>query len=261
MEKLMPESSYTFTLLDREQITQGRTVTGFVEKILPDQQIVQVRLGVGLIATMPFSEATMYPLRLKTDRLSAIPTNVLCLFRQTVRVKVVEITEDSIIVSRKANMQQAYEQLKAIKHTRMYILGVIAKTAFGDIGEGVVGKLFINEVCHCHVNDVRDFFSKGQTIDVVLLEPDDEQRFSVSYKQTYKPYCQQDYHVGMTVSGKVMRWIEITTKSKYFVYITPQVSGILTINHHQHIDYGTAVECVVTGVGDKGLFLELSKIV
>ena len=260
MVKLMPEHDYSFNLLTREEITEGSAITGFVEKILPDKKIVRVRLGIGLVADMPFSETTIYPLRYSTKRESAIPSNIWCLLKKRIRVKVIKITPDEIFVSRKQNMQDAFEKLQNITSTKMYITEVIPKTAFGDIGDGIVGKILINNVCRCHIQSVRDYLHRGQSIDVVIMSTDAEQRFNVSYKDACKPYNPDDYKVGMTIVGKIGNWIKVTKVSEYYVNISPQVSGILNINKHMHLDYGTDVECLITGVGDKGLFLELVRV-
>lgn len=264
MNEIKPEFHHDFALLTHEEIVEahknGCTVTGFVEKVIADKQVLEVRLGIGLVAILPFAEATIYPLRYSKKKASLLPTNIRCLIKRKIRVKITEVNGDFIAVSRKQNMLEALEYIRNIKRTPMYITNVIPKSVFGDIGEGIVGKIIINEVCRSHIKNVREYLSKGQTIDVVILEADDEQRFNVSYRQAFKPYCQEDYSTGMVVRGRIGDWINITDTSHYYVNIAPQVSGILTIKAHKHLEYGTNVECIVTGTCEKGLYLELAKL-
>lgn len=261
MTEIKPEINHQFVPLTREEImeayTSGATVTGFVESIKTSKELVEVLLGNGIMATLPFSEVTMYPLRFSKKRNSTIPTNIRCLSMRKIRVKITEVDGDSITVSRKKNMLEAYNKLLTHKRASMYVTEVIEKSAFGDIGEGVTGKLLINEVCRTHIHHVKERITIGQTIDVVLMDADDEQRFAVSYRQAFKPYNKKDYPIGMVVKAKVGDWIRITDTSCYYVDIAPQVPGIMTIREHKHLEYGCDIECTVTGANDKGLYLEL----
>lgn len=261
MTEIRPEIRHTFVPLTREEIVSayktGTTVTGFVESISASKSVIEVRLGKGIMGIIPFSEATMYPLRYSKKHKSNVPVNIWCLSMKKVRVKITKISDDEIILSRKQNMLEAYSKLQNMKKSSMHITEVIEKSAFGDIGEGLTGKILINEVCRTHIQHVKQRLSVGQVINVAMLGVDSEKRFAASYRQMFKPFCKEDYPLGMVVTGKIGDWIQVTDASKYYVEITPQVTGILTIYKHYHLDYGTSVECVVTGANDKGLYLEL----
>lgn len=261
MTDLRPEILHDFVSLTQVELNtayaKGFTITGFVENILPEKEILEVRLGNDIIGILPFSEATMYPLRYSQKYESTIPTNVRCLVKKKVRVKVTKISGDEITLSRKQNMLEAYYKLHNVKNVSMHITQVIEKSAFGDIGEGLAGKILINEVCKTHIHHVNQRLSIGQIIDVVMLGVDSEKRFAVSYKQTFAPFRKEDYPIGTIVTGRIGDWIKVADTSKYFVEVTPQVPAILIINKHHHLEYGTEAECVVTGASDKGLYLEL----
>lgn len=260
MTEIKPEIKHDYIPLTREQIreayTSGATVTGFVESINEAKEQFEVRLGNEIMATLPFSEVTIYALRFSKKNKSTVPTNIRCLHMRKIRVKVTGVDGDSITVSRKQNMLEAYNKLLGCKRVSMYITEVIEKSAFGDIGEGITGKLLINEVCRSHIHHVKERLSIKRTIDVVILGADDEQRFAVSYKQACKPYCKDDYPIGSIVKAKVGDWIKVTDTSCYYVDIAPQVPGIMTIHEHKHLDYGSDIQCIVTGANDKGLYLE-----
>lgn len=261
MTEIKPEIKHDFVNLTREQITtaykSGTTVTGFVEHVLPAEKVLEVKLGEDIIAILPFSEATMYPLRYSKKKPSNVPTNIRCLASRKIRVKISKISGDEITVSRKQNMLEAYFKLLDKKEASMYVTEVIEKSAFGDIGEGITGKILVNEICRTHIHHVGQRLSIGQIIDVSMLGVDSEKRFAASYRQTFKPFCKEDYPVGMTVLGVVGDWIQVANVSKYYVEITPQVPAILTVHTHKHLEYGSKIECVVTGANAKGLFLEL----
>ncbi|MBQ8043969.1 MAG: hypothetical protein IJ272_07480 [Clostridia bacterium] len=261
---IKPEFHHNYKNLTRAEVmdahTSGRTITGFVEGVIENRNALKVHIGQELYAQLPFSEVTIYPLRYNSRNKSELPTNIRCLLHRKVRVKVTVVTSTYIEVSRKKNMEEALEEIKKCEKLPMYVTQVIDRSAFGDIGEGICGKLFINEVSQCHIHKVGEYISAGQTIDVVILEPDNEQRVNVSYKQSFKPYCKEDYYIGMNICCKVGDWIQVADTSSYYVNIAPQVSGIMTINEHKHIKYGSDVECVVTGVGEKGLFLKFTKL-
>lgn len=263
VHEIKPEIHHVYTPLTHEQIItaykNGYTVTGVVENVLGDEKIVQVRLGDDILAKLPFSEVTIYPLRYSKKVQSDLPTNIRCLMQKKIRVKITKVKDDEIILSRKLNMIEAYFKLLFEKTVMMYITEVIEKSVFGDIGEGLCGKMLINEICRTHIHHAKHRMKIGQTVEVLLTGVDQERRFAVSYRQTFKPFCKEDYPVGMMLTGTVGDWIKVGNTSTYYVEITPQVPAILTIYKRCHLKYGTKVECVVKGANDKGLFVELNE--
>lgn len=262
MTNIKPEANYEFIPLTSKEIVEAyasnSTVTARVEDILAGEEVVKVKLGNGIMATLPFSEVSIYPLRYSQRRPNDLSTNVRCLYMKKIRVKITSVDGDNITVSRKLNMLEAYEKLLNAKRVSMYITEAIEKSAFGDIGEGITGKILINDVCRTHLHHVRERLSHGQTIEVIIKDVDDEQRFAVSYRETFKEFQKEDYPVGMKVRARIGDWIKVASVSTYYAEITPQVPGILTIDEHRHMKYGTKVECVVTGANEKGLYLKLA---
>ena len=263
MTRIRPESQYDFIPLTHKEIVEAyasnSAVTAYVEEIYPDLEVVKVKLGNDITATLPFSEFTIYPLRYSNKYSDNIPTNIRCMYTQKIRVKITYVDGDNVTVSRKQNMQEAYENLLVTQRTPMLITEVIQKTGFGDVGDGITGKILINDVCRTHIRHVKERLSKGEIIDVVILGADAEQRFAVSYKDTFKEYQKEDYPVGTKICGRIGDWIKVGSTSTYYVEVTPQVPAILTIFEHCHLKYGTTVECVVTGANEKGLYLKLAK--
>ena len=256
---IKPEFHHEYTNLSREDILSayqnGHTITGIVDGVIENRGALKIRLGRDVFAHLPFSEATIYPLRYNS--VSALPTNIRCLIKQKVRVKVTMVTDKYIEVSRKKNMEVALEEIRKCEKLPMYVTQVISRSVFGDIGEGICGKIFIKEIAKCHMRHAAEAFKAGQTVDVVILEIDEENRVDASYRKAFKPYTPEDYKTGMVIWCRVADSIYVTNKSAYYVNITPQVSGILSIDGHLHLEYGSCVECRVKEATEQGPVLEL----
>lgn len=264
MSKILPEVCHDYIEMSMEEVhaayATGTTITGLVESIDIDSQQVNVRLGQDILAKLPFSEVTIYPFRYSKKLNTPLPTNIKSILDKKIRAKIINIADNVVTISRKKNMQEAYAKLSTCKQATMCITEIIPKSVFGDVGEGVDGKMFIREICKAHIKSAREYFHKGQIIEVALLGTDEQKRLVTSYKQTFPPYRKEDYIVGMIVRGKIADWIKITQISSYYIYITPQVSGIMNINQRVYFPYGAEVECIVTGISDKGLYLSFSRL-
>ncbi len=258
---IKPEFHHEYTNLQRNDILdayeKGHTITGIVEGVMENQGTLKIRLGHNLFAHLPFSEVSIYPFRYSSRSNSPLPTNIRCLMHKKVRVKVTVITDTYIEVSRKKNMELALEEIKKRKKLPMYVTQVIARSVFGDIGEGICGKIYIKEISKCHIHHATESFKIGQTVDVAVLDVDEQNRINASYRQAFKPYNLEDYTPGQVIWCRVGDYIYVTNKSSYYVNVTPQVSGILCIDGHVHLDYGSCVECRVKAAKDQGLVLEL----
>ena len=263
MYKIMPESLYPREELSldkvREAYESGRTVTGWVKAINADNQVLIVQLGKDLFARLPFSEVTIYPFRYSKKSTSLLPTNIKCLYHRQIRAKIIAVNGNEIVLSRKKNMEQSYNHLCTVDHAKLFITQVIPKSVFGDIGDGLVGKMYVSEISKAHIQKASEYLHPSQAIDVVMLGSDEEMRFATSYRQTFPEYNPNDYPIGTIIKCKVGHWIEVADVSKYYMSVTPQVRGIMQINAHIYLDYGTTVECLVTGANEHGLFLDFIK--
>lgn len=258
--KILPEICYEYTPLSLEEIFKAYqnndSVTGYVEQLLVDEQIVVVRLGVDILAHMPFSEATIYPIVSKKP----IPANIACINRKKIRVKIRGISKYPVTVSRKDNMAEAFELLSSCELAKLHVTSTKKLTAFGDIGCGILAHVYSNEICRTHIQSAEEYFNPGDLVDVAIIRGHINYQFDVSYKRTFEPYNPEDYAIGMTVRGKVRDWFQGPNCPGFYVSLTPQVSGIMNArNTLPDIKYGTDVVCTVSGVGAKGLHLEFSR--
>ena len=264
--EFLPEICYKYKSLSLEDIFNAyadkQTVTGHVEKLLPEEKKVVVRLGDDIVAHMPYSEATIYPLRYSENLASPIPTNVFSLIGKNIRVKVTRLNGPFITVSRKANMLTAFEHTCKCDLATFHIVRIDRKCAFGDIGAGIIGRIIIDEVCRTHIKYITEYLHKNDVIQVRILERTEDNYFNASYRRACKPYNKDDYTVGMLVTGKVCDYVRDSKKPGFYVNIAPQVSGIMNVKSGQHhFRYGTMVECYVRNASEQGLHLEFSKMI
>jgi len=263
--KIKPEYCYPYQPLTKEDISkaflEGDSLTGYVMAIHEDKEELVVRLGDSSVALMPFSEATIYPLIPSKRPESSVPANIMSLLNKKVRVKVDSISDDNISVSRRANMNSTYKLLQNCGTCSFRVLNMTTTTAFGDVGDGIIGILFIKDVCRAHIQDISEYFRRGDIYKAAIIHRDSKKRFELSTKKISKPYIKSDFNIGMVVRGKVCNRVPNSKRPGYYINISPQVSGIMNINNHeQSFEYGTSVECLVTGIGDKGLHLEFFKM-
>lgn len=264
--EILPEICYEYNSLSFKDVfnayVKNESVTGHVEKLLPDEEKVVVRLGDNITAYMPYSETTMYPLRYSAKVQSSIPKNIFFLVGQKIRVKVTSVSGTIVTVSRKDNMLAAFEHLCKCKRATFHVSSLEPKYAYGDIGDGIIGRIVIEEVSRTHIKSVKEYLSKSDIVEVSIINHNDDNYFNASYKQACKPYNKADYTVGMTVTGKICDPLSGAKTPGFYVSINPQVSGIINLKAGQPIfKYGTKVECIVTGASDNGLHLKFSKVI
>lgn len=265
MSQIFPESCYTFKALSRSEVVKAcesnLTVTGHVEKILADTQELLVTFGNNLIAYLPFSEVSIYDYEYSKNPNRPLPINVCILLGKNIRTKVVEVTDNRITLSRKKNMEEAYQYLTTCTSCMFHVTSLSVFNAFGDIGDGITARLNIREVSRARIRNIGEAIRKGDTMRVILLDYDHTKRFRVSYKQTYKEFSQNDFFEGMAVRGVVNEPVNKTYKS-FFVTLSPQISGILEVNSWApELRYGDVVDCAVSKVTEKGVTLTFLKLI
>jgi len=264
--EILPEICYNYKALSLEEIFNAfvdkQTVTGRVEKLLPEQQIVVVRLGDEIVSHMPYCEATIYPLRYPKNLTSSIPANIYSLVGKNIRVRITGIGGHFIKVSRKASMISALENIYKSELATFHIKSVEHKCAFGDVGAGIIGRMIIDEVCRTHIKSIKEYFKPNAIIPIKILEITEDKCANVSYKQTFQPYNKQEYTVGMVVRGKVCDYIRNSKNPGFYINISPQVSGIMDVKSGQkQFKYGAMVECLIRDASEHGLHLDFSKFI
>lgn len=262
--QIFPEACYTLKELTREQVIKahktGETITGYVQNILGESEELEVSLGENLIAYLPFEEATIYPLTCTANTQRKFPIQIDTLLKKQVRVKVTDVTEEKITLSRKQNMLQSYKHLAKCDTVYFHILNVTPNIAYGDIGDGINARLNIREVSRGRIKNVAEVFHRDDKVWVSVLDKDEVYRFNLSYKAMFPEYNPQDYKPGDPVIG-IIGGPTDEQHTGYFVTVNPQVTGIMDVQPWTPIiNYGTKVMCVVNRAAAKGLKLRFIKI-
>lgn len=258
--KILPEACYDLTDLSREDVTaafnKNETITGYVEDIQEKNEKLLVKLGHRLYGYLPFSEVTPYTFIYTSKPGRYLPVQIYTLFHKKIRVKVTYVDNATISLSRKANMLEATNYLKENKDAILHITSMLPAVVFGDIGDGVVGRLSIKHISRVRIKSTYDYFSPGENIKVKILEPAQEDYgFFVSHVQAFKKYDPYDYHNSEVVSGIIRDPLD-SKNDAYYVDIAPNVSSIMDVTDNcPPLSYGDKVLCYVKQAGPKGLHL------
>lgn len=262
--QIFPESYYEFKLLSFEQIKRAysecKTITGYVEALLTDKKELIVKLGDGIIGHLPFSEVTIYPHTYSKNPSRTLPVQICTLLHKKIRVKVTHIDENTITLSRKANMEEAHEYIKTCSSVLFHITSIIPSIAFGDIGDGINARLHILEVCKARLKSITEYFHRNDMVWVKVKSFDSKKGFCLSYKDTFAPYCPDNFHVGDVFEGKIGQPVD-TEHSGYYVDIFPNVTGIMDATILTPLlRYGDKVECYVYKADKAGLKLKFVRL-
>ena len=275
MAQIFPENSYKLKALSYGEIVKACenniTVTGRVVKILSDTKELLVAFddvksidelnSSTICGYLPFEQVSIYPDKYSKDPNRRNPVNIGVLTGKKVRVKVIEATVSRITLSRKKNMEEAYEHLCGCTSANFHVTSLTTYNAFGDIGDGITARLSIKEATKARIKNIGEIVRPKDVIRVALLKHNDEKRFEISYKQLFKEFNPNDYFKGMAVRGVVNEPTSMAYNS-FYISITPQVSGILDVTSWMpELRYGDNVECSVSRVTDRGLNLTFLKLI
>jgi small subunit ribosomal protein S1 len=101
--------------------------------------------------------------------------------------------------------------------------------AFVEIEPGVEGLVHIGDISWSRIKHPREFFKKGQEVEVQILDIDTERkRISLGYKQLNDPWKDIDdrYHANQDVEVKVVRLADFGA----FVQLEEGVEGLIHIS-------------------------------
>jgi small subunit ribosomal protein S1 len=158
---------------------------------------------------------------------------------QTYQFKILEFDADDrkLVVSRAALIRAEKEKLRAEAWKSLEVGAVVEGTvgsltdfgAFVDLG-GVDGLVHVTEIAHHRVNRPSDVLTLGQTVEVKILDLDQEKnRISLSIKQLQKnPWDDVDerFPVRGAFSGNVVR----ATDFGVFVELEPGLDGLIHVS-------------------------------
>lgn len=175
---------------------------------------------------------------------------------KTLELQIIEIepSENRLILSHKAIQEKELEAQKeetlANLEEGQVVTGKVARIvdfgAFIDLG-GVDGLVHISEVAHEHVDNVEDYLTAGEEIEVEVLSVDvDDERISLSRKDIIPgPWegIEEKVSAGDVVDGTVKRSVDFGA----FVEVFPGVEGLLHISQISHHHIATPHEVLEPG--------------
>lgn len=154
---------------------------------------------------------------------------------ETVKVKVIGIDQENNRIS--LSMKQTQDDPWLTVHER-WEAGDVAKGAvtnmtdfgaFVEIEPGVEGLVHIGDISWSRIKHPREFFKKGQEVEVQVLDVDTERkRISLGYKQLNDPWKDIDdrYHANQDIEVKVVRLADFGA----FVQLEEGVEGLIHIS-------------------------------
>lgn len=251
---LLPESLTDIdSEMDLEKLeilySNHSTVIGKICRIDFENQLFIVDLGGKLSAKMPFSESTIYPIMHPDNNRYSI--NIMNLFEQTIQAKIKVFKKDNIILSRKANMLEALEILKAEKDSIFAIVTGFSKlSAFVDMGAGIIGRSYSRNFCNTIFKDVKDLgIKKGDLISVKIINfLQDSNNFELSRVDTL-PSCEEFLDRGDTVNCTVFS--PVGDNLGYYVLIETMFCGIVD-SPEVELNYGDKIRAFIKNVTPKG---------
>ena len=188
---------------------------------------------------------------------------------QTLKVKLIEFSTgkfNKIIASRRVILE-AEQAAKEEKAWASFNIGDVVKgevkrfTNFGAFVnvDGVDGLLHLSQISWKHVNKVEDVLSKGDIIDVKIIDLDkDSKKLSLSIKElTPEPWsnAKEKYPEGSVVLGKVVRINDFGA----FVELEPGVDGLVHISKISHDRIENPAQVLSVGEEVKALILSVDE--
>ena len=262
--KILPEACCdTRKYLSFEQCIvsykENQTVCGTVVSYNNEEEYLTVRLGCELFAKLPYSEVSIYPLKYSTNPEYKLPFQIYLILNKRISAKILSIKGDEIILSRKNNMLEAFEELKKYTYLHFYVTSVTQSDVFGDVGAGISARIPRCKLCKSRIRSAEEVVCVGNNLLVKVFSYDYENmRFTVSYKDTFDKYNPNLYHSGEKITCIVNEVVD-DSATGYFVNVTPQVVGIVdNLYDMPKLNYGDKIDCIVTRATKKGLHLRFS---
>ncbi len=242
-EGLYPEEYYELdNNMDINKIEEALknqcTITGEVIFFDEKKRCLGIKICSNIMAEMPWEEITYNGnLTYYSDSKEKIPKEVYgMLKRNKIRVKVMEIKNEKIIVSRRKNIIEATEKMKEKIVLNNVIYGKISaicnKGLFIDIGEGITAFCPTRYVSKSYIHDMTKFFCNDPIIKVRIVELEDG-KITVSRRDS-KVGNYSNYKPNDIVTVKIGTAL-INSSNKieaYFAEIEPDVSGIVKIQEN-----------------------------
>lgn len=218
-------------------------VVGKVTRWSSTIQSMYVDLGNGFTGILPLEEISVYPVNYIDGLLSV---GGYTLIGKTICASIISINGFKVYLSRKKNMQKAFEFLCTMEDPTVFshILSVYPQSIYLDIGHGISGMLYVCNLTTSRLNHVSDIgLKKGDNITTRIISYDSDKYFiNLTYKDLFKDLS-SSYDIGDLIEVIVLTPIN-KIKDGYFAYVDPATSAIInppSNNPTNEIEYGSKV--------------------
>ena len=180
-----------------------------------------------------------------------------------VQFKLKEKDGDNLIFSRKDVQNQVLDCVKKDLKEGECIKGIVKNItpygAFIDIGGGIVGLAYIEDLSVARIKSPYERLKIGQNVNIVVKSINRENgKISLSYKDTLGTWEEnvKNFQEGMTVKG-IVRDTE-KNKNGVFIEITPNLVGMTEYN--ENLQYGQSVDVCIKKIQPEKKKLKLTII-
>ena len=234
--KFFPEGWKSEEIEDTKDILQG------IVKNCDKDYNLHVELKNGMHGIIPRQEIEA----INVDE-KGYPKENLCIGKvhKYVQFKLKEKDGDKLIFSRKDVQQEVLNSVKTDLKVGDNIKGIVKNItpygAFIDIGGGVVGLAYIEDLSVARIKTPYERLKIGQNVNIVVKSINrGNGKISLSYKDTLGTWEEnaQKFSVGMNVKG-IIRETE-KNKNGVFIEITPNLVGMA--EYREGLEYGKTVD-------------------
>ena len=179
-----------------------------------------------------------------------LPKENLCIgkIHKYVQFKLKEKDGDNLIFSRKEVQQEVLNSVKTDLKIGDNIKGIVKNItpygAFIDIGGGVVGLAYIEDLSVARIKTPYERLKIGQNVNIVVKSIDrDTGKINLSYKDTLGTWEEnaKKFSVGMNTKG-IIRETE-KNKNGIFIELTPNLVGMA--EYKEGLKYGEKVDLYI----------------
>ncbi len=228
------------------------TITGNVLRLNSSAQLLEVELGNGFMGVMSFEDSTIYPI-FKEDGTPS--PNLYQLVGKNINVKIINMEDGNIFLSRRKNMLEALEFLKNEKEIRFATVTAFSKlSAFFDIGAGIIGRAYSKDFSNVKYKNIKDIgVEVGEMLPVNIISFfEEENKFNLS-RVNALPSSEDFYSEGDVVTAKVFdRVTEDEDEIGYYVLIDKRFCGIVDSSNIK-LEYGDTISVFIKHIKENGL--------
>lgn len=241
----MPEAWYNINQnINYEELSRkfesNEFITGKITRWNSLKNHFEIDLGNNITGIMPIEETSIYP---TLNSNGTLKPEAYCLVGKIICAKITDISSDTIILSRKRNMLDAFDIIRNFENEiiNCYIKSAKEALIFIDVGHGILGLLHVKDLSTCIVNDVKDVGIKEKTFIKAKINFIDYSNsfINLGYKELYENVSDKYNH------GDIIEVISFNpvqnTENGYFCYVNPNTSAILNGPFNTDIPYGSRI--------------------